>query len=103
VAKKKEFPVGPPDEPAFVPGRWYLYFATGGFTLIGQYVCPLGNDKHRFRHAAHMRNAGGLSLAEICAEGPGPNTKFAPPYPGYWNGYVHTWHDYYAGAPPWAR
>jgi hypothetical protein len=85
------------DEPAMVPGRWYMFLSTGGFTNFGQYVRALGLGAHRFRHVTHLRNAGGRSLPELCKLGPGRETKFAAgTYPRFWNGAVHTWVDYTA-------
>lgn len=96
------------EEPAFVPGRWYMFMSTGGFTNFGQYVRALGLGMHRFRHVTHLRNAGGRSLPEICRLGPARDTKFAAQpasngvYPRFWNGAVHTWSDYTA-EPTWAK
>jgi hypothetical protein len=84
-----------PDEPALVPGRWYMFMgAARGFTYFGVYVRPLGGDKHRFRHVCHLRHAGNMTLAEICRNGPGPQTKYTPEFPGFAGLFVHTWHDY---------
>ena len=90
------------DEDAMVKGRWYLFTAPGGFTLIAQYVRPLGMDRHRFRHATHLLNAGGLMLSQLCETGPGANTKVVPVFPGYWNGTPIWWTDYF-GSTPWVR
>jgi hypothetical protein len=82
------------DEPAFAPGRWYMFLAPGGFTLVGQYVRNLGMDRHRFKYCAYMLNAGGSMLTELCERGPGPNTRFVAPYPRYWNGTPISWSDW---------
>lgn len=89
-----EAPAPVADEPALVPGRWYMWAAPGGFTLIGQYVRALGLSCHRFWHVTHLRNAGKLSLPEICAGGPGPQTVLVPAFPGGWNGTPIWWTDY---------
>ena len=83
-----------------VPGRWYLFTAPGGFTLIAQYVRALGMGAHRFRHATHFRNAGNMTFPEICKHGPGPQTVLVDEFPGFWNGTPIWWTDYF-GTTPW--
>jgi hypothetical protein len=89
-------------EPALVPGRWYLWTAPGGFTLIGQYVRELGMDRHRFRHCVHFLNAGGRYLPQICAQGPARETKLTPMFPRPWQG-TPIWWTEYLGPKPWLK
>ena len=91
-----------PDAPAYVAGQWYMVFAIGGFTVIGQFVKSIGLGQHRFAHATHLRNAGGMALSEICAKGPGPQTTFVPEFPGCFDLTVLHKTPYF-GTRPWTN
>jgi hypothetical protein len=83
------------EEPAFVPGRRYLFLAPGGFTLRGVYVRALGLGAHRFKNVSHMRNAGNREFAQICRQGIGKGV-WTSAFPRYWNGTPICWADYLA-------
>lgn len=100
--KEAAFVVTESDRTLCTPGEWYMFFVLGGFTQIGQYVCPLGYNKHRFRHVVHLANAGGMFLPDICAKGPGTQTILRGPYPGDWRGEVLHVTDYFA-KKPWVK
>lgn len=90
------------NEDAYVPGRWYLFAAPGGFTFVGRYVRPLGMGQHRFKDTAHLLNAGGLYLSQICESGPGPETQFVPAFPGFVQA-TPLWSSDYYGPTPWGQ
>ena len=106
MAKKTSAVAMPPidaDEPALVPGNWYMWTTMNGFTFIGQHVRSMGvraGDRDRFSHHTYLLNAGGLMLSEICRSGPGTQTKLVPEFPGCWNGALGWWTDYF-GPRPW--
>lgn len=93
------------DHISYVPGRWYMFFVIGGFTFFGMYVCPLGYNRHRFRYVAHLRNAAGLDLAEICdgklVGSDGTKVVFAKPFPRDWRG--TPLHETECVPMPWAK
>ncbi len=92
------------DAPTFEAGKWYLFTAPDFFTMVGQYVKPLGFGLHRFRHVVHLINGGGRLLPELCVLGPaeGNNAKITPPFPGDWNGAVK-WSTGYFGPTHWVK
>lgn len=89
------------NDTTFAAGHWYLFTAPHFFTMIGQYVQPLGYGAHRFRHVVHLVNGGGRLLPELCLLGPSATAKLTPPFPGPWNGQV-LWSTSYQGPTPWA-
>lgn len=79
-----------------------MWFVLGGFTMIGRYICPLGYDRHRFRHVVHMINAGGLRLPEICAGKTTTELKMTPAFPEDWCG-TPLHYTEYDGKHSWAK
>lgn len=88
------------DKEGMVPGRWYMFMVLGGFTYVGLYCGPQGFNKHKFKSYAHLANAGGLFLPDLCAGKWNENVKMRGPFPGGMATEVIQWHDY-AGQTPW--